>query len=273
MDIKDYFLGKIGITEGMHILMHSSMREIRKAFPGLTAENLISSLQEIITANGSLIMPAFTYCFFEKEKNEIFNPLTSPSKVGIVSELFRQKTDVVRTSSPTHSFALWGKVTDFIDENNNPTSPLGKRSIPDWLAKSQDSYVLGLGTDFGSFTFGHFLETLAPVPWHDTFCWKYLKVKPVGRSVSGKTKLIQVPGCSKSFVNFESHLKSKKILEPLPKPMYRGYFLSVETIIKEGLAYFKKRAYNLLCPMGTCQACDERWFAHLDEINTMIKSK
>ncbi|WP_337866630.1 AAC(3) family N-acetyltransferase [Ignavibacterium sp.] len=119
---------------------------------------MINDLKNIITNNGSIIFPVFTYCFTKSTGDyEIFHPAKSISKVGILSETFRLSSEVIRTSSTTHSFALWGKITNEIYTTNSPESPLGKGSVLDWLTKNLNLYVLMLGTNFSSLSYVHYL--------------------------------------------------------------------------------------------------------------------
>jgi len=248
-----------GIKAKDIIMLHASFKKIRTAFDDILPEEFISDLLNRITTEGSLIVPAFTYCFKKTYgSHEIFNILDSPSKVGIISESFRKMEGVIRTSSPTHSFSLWGKVTKFIDQNNSPESPLGKGSVLEWFSTQSDSHLLFLGTDFNSFTFGHYLEVIAPVPWSDFSPWDHLDVEKAGISTEGIVKLKELPGCSKSFINFENYLLRNNTIKKKYFHQLDYYYLDTEKILKEGLTFFRNNYRELLCPEGTCKACDSR---------------
>ena len=254
----------------MHILMHSAFRSFREQFPGITIEELIDAIQQIITPEGSLIMPAFTYCFKKSSGNyEIFDRIKKPSKVGAVSEVFRKQPEVLRTASPTHSFALWGVVKEKITETNAPESPLGKGSMPDWLTHKPHSYVVLLGTDFSSLSYGHYLEIMAPIPWADVSPWSHLGVEKIGVSTSGEQSLIEIPGCSKSFRSFEKYLLERGFIKPMMRGTLRSFLIPVSLLYREGLMYYRSFPEQLLCHPGTCRACDERWEYYLN----IIKNK
>lgn len=258
MRLTDY-LRALGLQPEMHILLHTAFRKIRTAFPDVSAENVVTSIQEIITAQGSLLMPAFTYCFKKSfGEYERFDRANSPAKTGYLSEVFRQMPNVIRTASPTHSFSLWGKVAHAIAAGNSPESPLGADSVLEWLHQKPDSYVLMLGTDFTAFTFGHYLEIAAPVPWHDFSPWAYQGVEPIGVSISGAQRLKEVPGCSKAFVNFEQYLLAHEKVQPFSQLGLHGYLLSIEWLYHAGLKFFKNSFAQLLCAAGSCEACDSR---------------
>ena len=258
MELKSFFI-ELGIKQGDNVLVHSSYRNIKKAFPGVSIESFIKNLQELITPEGSLVFPAFTYCFKKTNTEyEIFDMSFSPAKTGAAADVFRTMPEVIRTSSPTHSFSLWGKINEFISYTNSPQSPLGKGSVLDWFAENDNSYILMAGVDFSSFSFGHYLEIIADVPWRDFSPWDYLSVQPTGISVEGEIDLKEIPGCAKSFIRFENFLITNNIIEDRNKEDIKFSFIPVKTIITHGINFFRDNHDILLCPKGTCKACDAR---------------
>jgi len=257
-ELQKYILA-LGLRPRHHVLLHNAYRKIRSAFPGISIAALIEAMQEIITPNGSLIMPAFTYCF-EKSTgdHEIFDQHNSPSKVGAVSEAFRSMPGVVRTASPTHSFSMWGKITHQIPASNSPESPLGEGSVLDWLAKNSSTYILLLGVNFSAMSFCHYLEIKAPAPWADFSPWDYMHVNKVGVSKQGNQPLREIPGCAKAFVNFEQELVSRDLLQLVSQAELTTYYVSVELLLREGMPYFRNHPERLLCAFGSCPACDVR---------------
>lgn len=204
-------------------------------------------------------MPAFTYCFaLTAGSGDVFDYKHSPSKTGAVSEYFRRMEGTVRTSSPTHSFTMWGEAAKHIPAGNSPKSPLGKGSVPDWMANNPDTYILMMGTDFHSFTFGHYLETAAPVPWADISPWEHLCVRKAGVSVNGVQELIELPGCSKSFVNFENYLLGRGLIKKYLFNTCPVYYVPVSLLMTAGLQYFRNYGSELLCNDDKCRPCCER---------------
>jgi len=253
------YLENIGIRKGQQVMVHTSFRRFRSAFPGITIEEFIDCLKQKITNEGSLIMAAFTYCFKRNDdEHEIFDHKKSPGKVGAVPEVFRQNSDVLRTSSPTHSFSLWGKVTESISKDNSPESPLGAGSVLDWMTNQTDSFIFLVGVDFGALSYGHYLENMSGMPWADISPWDYLQVERIGVSSSGNQQLRELPGCSKPFKNFERYLLDQQIIRYHDNKGLKSLFLPVDLLYREGLKYFNSHQDELLCPAGTCRACDTR---------------
>lgn len=268
----DSFLKNIGIDRGQNIIVHASFRSILNAFPGINAAVFLSSIQNIIGSDGSLIIPAFTYCFQKTMiDNDRFNRENSASKVGFISEYFRGMPMVIRTSSPTHSFSLWGNVSRYIHFSNSPESPLGNDSALSWLTSQPNSYIFMIGCNFSSMSFLHHLEIIYDVPWKDFFPWTYMNVIPVGISISGEQKLKEVPGCSKSFVNFEKYLLENELIFQYKVNNTSCYYLSIKKLIKDAEYFFKTRFLNLLCEKGSCKACDSRRDFYISSVKGKTK--
>jgi aminoglycoside 3-N-acetyltransferase len=253
------FLEDLECRAGNHVVVHSSFRSVRSAFPDLTIEELIGALQSAVTSSGSILIPAFTYCLKQKSGSQrVFARETTPSEVGAVSEVFRGAPGVVRTSSPTHSFGLWGCAAEELTAQNCPASPLGEGSPMDWLAAKGESRILLLGTDFSSLSFCHYLEIMAPVPWYDYFPWEHLGLLPIGMTVEGEVPLREVPGCSKGFVALERHLLARGSVRPVTRHGLRVVSMAVPVVLEEGLRFLRSTPELVLCPRGSCAACDSR---------------
>jgi len=261
------FFDKISIKPAHHYILHSSFSAIKSNTSYDNAETFLLDLMSAITPYGSLIMPTFTYNFVKKDNShEIYEKFTSKSWTGYLTEYFRELPYVYRTSAPTHSFAVWGDVLNYIDKYDNPKSPLGKESLMDWLTKTPNTHILLLGVDFRSLSYGHYLEVTAPVPYANIFCWDYMNILPKAESIEGIFDLIEVPGCSQSFNSFQNFLEENNIIKPIYFNKLKIYNLEVKTIYEYGIKYFCKNYKFLLCPQGKCKACDER-YAKLDKLS------
>ncbi len=268
------FFKTVELQKGQHVMLHSAFRQIRKAFPHTRIKDMLAALQAIITPAGSLIMPTFTYCFKKSQGyHDVYDPIQSPSKVGAVSEVFRKMPAVVRTASPTHSFALWGEICHHISSDNAPQSPLGKNSVLDWLTAQPNTFILLLGADFSSLSYLHYLEVKAPVPWHDYSPWDYMHVEKTGVSVHGEQKLKQIPGCARSFTHFEQYLIHQNLISKKTFRELTYYFIPVKLLYAAGIPYFRKYPHKLLCPGKSCPACQARRSAYQDTIKALESKK
>ncbi|MBF1411155.1 MAG: AAC(3) family N-acetyltransferase, partial [Prevotella histicola] len=68
---------QLGMKTGSIICIHASMKEFYN-YQG-TAEELIKKIQNIITTEGTLIMPSYPDPRYQKEPSYIFNPKTDPT--------------------------------------------------------------------------------------------------------------------------------------------------------------------------------------------------
>lgn len=254
------YLTELGLSKGMHVLVHCSYRTIRKVMDVRSISELITTIQQIVTNKGSVIMPAFSYCYRRMDNtHDVFDKHNTESKVGAVSEVFRRSAKVKRTASPTHSFSIWGRAAMEIPETNAPTSPLGKGSVCDWMTKTENTYVLLLGVNFTSLSYAHYLENITLVPWHDLSPWDYMYVEKIGVSTVGEQVLTQLPGCSKSFVNFQKYLEEKNQIVPFRVNGVDSFLIPVSVLFKEGCIFFQNHPDKLLCKPGSCPTCDERY--------------
>lgn len=256
------FIELLPAINGKHVILHASLRYYKKKYPGLSPDDLFSTLLHIIGNEGSLIMPSFTYCFKKDTGYDLFDKNSTPSKVGALSEIFRLRYAKFRTSSPTHSFCLWGDIGNFITPENNPSSPLGYNSVLDILYQSKDSYILHLGTDLTSCSSLHYFENILPVPYKDTMCWIYMNISPIGVSITGETILSEIPGCSKSFNRLSEHVESANILSTHPAADSIKLY-KLDSLLSLCRQVLEKDPLFLLCASGTCIACDIRRKAHI----------
>ena len=271
MSLAEYF-NRLGIRAGQHLILHAAYRQIRGAFPGYRIEFFLQMLMNQVGDDGSLIMPSFTYNFRRKGYPDMrFDRDKSPSHVGAVSETFRSMPGVIRTSGPTHSFCLWGRAAAEISAENSPASPLGAGSALEWLAGQSLGFVTMIGVNFTAFSFGHYLENAAPVPWHDVSPWEHLKVEPVGLHIGSEQHLVELPGCSQSFVRFEKYLLDHGYIKPVKEGALRAYHIPVGVLLEQGIPFYRDQPQELLCEPGACPACDERWTFFLKSLKDLKK--
>ncbi|MCQ1530714.1 AAC(3) family N-acetyltransferase [Lutispora saccharofermentans] len=94
----------IGVKRTDTLLVHSSMKSVGIVENG--ADTVLDAFMEYMK-DGLLIFPTHTWAQMNDEYN-IFNPETEPSCVGILSNIFRKRPNVIRSLHPTHSVAAYG---------------------------------------------------------------------------------------------------------------------------------------------------------------------
>ena len=143
------------------LLMHSSLKSMGYVEGG--AETVIAALREVLTEEGTLLIPTLSYA--TSCADLYFSNLETPSCVGAITEAFRKMPGVRRANHPTHSVSAIGKYRDEMvadalldDTPVGPHSPF--RKLPDYHGK-----ILLLGCPFARNTFMHGMEEIAGVPY------------------------------------------------------------------------------------------------------------
>ena len=153
-------LTALGIKPGMKLMVHSSLKSFGEVENG--ADTVLDALFEIVTEEGTIMMPSFNH---GKPYNEgdIYDPLTTPTVNGLIPETFRKRKGVSRSINPTHPFAAWGKNHEYYLEDHQKTDAFGIDSPLHRLMKD-DGYCLLLGVGYLANTFHHCVETCENVP-------------------------------------------------------------------------------------------------------------
>ncbi|WP_096154900.1 MULTISPECIES: aminoglycoside N(3)-acetyltransferase [Bacillus] len=163
----------LGVKEGMTLIVHSSLSLIGWVCGG--APTVIMALQEVLTEEGTLVMPTHTGNnsdpadwgnppvpkeWWQPIRDEMpgFMPEVTPTFfMGAIPESFRKFPNVLRSHHPTVSFAAWGKYANYITEKHPLTKELGYES-PLGKIYRLDGHVLLLGVGYDSNTSMHLAE-------------------------------------------------------------------------------------------------------------------
>src|SRR5438067_1786985 len=158
-------LEELGIVSGATALVHSSMEEISRRVPSMTAIRVVKILQELVGADGTLVMPTFPFLgkqLHYVETGRKFDVMRTPSQVGLITEVFRRMPGVVRSMHPTHPFAAWGRHAEDLTNAHHLGGTFDAQS-PIFRLQEYDGLVLGLGTGLrDSFTILHVAEECHP---------------------------------------------------------------------------------------------------------------
>ncbi len=152
----------LGLVRGDVLLVHTSLRSLGFVQGGPDA--VIDALMETVGDEGTLAFPTFTIVGSMSETlmdpKYVFDPATSASTTGKITDVFRAREGVYRSVHPTHSVAAWGRraieltATHLEDGSNfGPSSPFGK-------LLEFDGKTVGLGVNFGPVTMYHAYEDM-----------------------------------------------------------------------------------------------------------------
>jgi aminoglycoside N3'-acetyltransferase len=152
-------LGIAGIGKGDAVLVHSAFG----AFRGYTGKptDVLKVLDDLVGANGTILMPSlpFTGSAIEYVRSGAVTDIDrTPSRSGLLTELFRRQKGTFRSVHPTHPVLARGaRAEAMIAGHAEALSPCGKSSPFASLLDAKGK-ILFLGVDIRAMTFFHYLE-------------------------------------------------------------------------------------------------------------------
>lgn len=158
-------LEALALPAGSIVFVHSSLKALGYVEGG--AATVVDALRTVIVdrGGGTLAMPTFTGSggmYDTLRSGEVFCCRTSPSRVGAITELFRQQPGVRRSLHPTHSVAALGRQAEWLLEAHHRCVGAFGEGSPLARLLEAGGQLLGLGTSLGPVTFYHVLEDLRP---------------------------------------------------------------------------------------------------------------
>ena len=154
-------LKSLGLKEGDVVVVHSSLKSMGHVDGG--ANTVIDALINVVGKKGTILFPTLTYspCYLTLK----FDLNKTPSCVGNISEIFRNREGVVRSFHPTHSVSAFGKLANEITKDHFlDDTPVGKNS-PYQKLINLNGKILMLGCGLRPNTFMHAVEEVACAPY------------------------------------------------------------------------------------------------------------
>lgn len=155
---------RLGLQEGDLLYIHSSLRALGYVAGG--AGTVIDALLEAVGPGGTLVLPTFTLVRGMKETldggTHVFDPATSPSTVGKLTNCFLARPGVLRSEHPTHSVAALGPLAGEVTATHLEEGMNFGQGTPFEKILEGDGKVVGLGVDFSPITFYHTFEEYHP---------------------------------------------------------------------------------------------------------------
>lgn len=170
-------LNALGIKQGDHIIVHSSLRAMGWIAGG--AQAVVEALIETVTSSGTIIMPAQSgdnsepaYWMLPPVPQAWHEPirqsipafdvhLTPLREMGKIADCFHRHPETIRSPHPAHSFIAWGKnAVDWMDEH--PIGDSFGMSSPLGTMLGTDVKIVMIGVSYEACTALHLSEYLAP---------------------------------------------------------------------------------------------------------------
>ncbi|MCE9612759.1 MAG: AAC(3) family N-acetyltransferase [Lentisphaerae bacterium] len=147
-------LRRLGLKPGMDVMAHSSLSRIGHVAGGV--DTVIDALLAVLGARGTLLMPSFNHGLAT-----VYNPLTTPTINGAISDAFWRRPAAVRSLQGTHAVAAIGPRAASYCAGHveagiwSSDSPIGRLI-------HGGGHILGLGVTLVTATAYHIAEVSVP---------------------------------------------------------------------------------------------------------------
>ena len=149
----------LGVEEGDTLLVHSSYKSFGDVDGG--PQTVIQALEAALGPEGTLIMPTFNFDF---NKGVPWDVRTTPSKMGVLTELVRQDPRARLVFHPFYSFAILGKYADRLGGLRYKSSY--ERNSVFGRLRDLDGKIMVIGLSYtNSMTFFHHIEQMEGVEY------------------------------------------------------------------------------------------------------------
>jgi aminoglycoside 3-N-acetyltransferase len=149
----------LGVTGGDTLLVHSSYKSFGEVDGGPATVN--RALEAALGAEGTLIMPTFNFDF---NKGSPWDVRTTPSKMGVLTELVRTDPRAKRVFHPFYSFAILGKHAEMLGSLRYK-SAYERNSVFGKL-RDLNGKIMVIGLSYtNSMTFFHHIEQIEGVDY------------------------------------------------------------------------------------------------------------
>jgi aminoglycoside 3-N-acetyltransferase len=175
----------LGVQPGSLMLVHSSLSSFGRVEGG--AAMVAQALLDSVAPNGTVIVPTFNYGSLP------FDPATTQSLTGAISDAFWRLPGAVRSRHPTHAFAAVGPLAQEMMADHHNMDPLGHTSPLGRLAR-RDGWVLLIGCDHRANSLIHTAEESMKVPYVGR-----TRTAAILRGNEVTEVTVRRPGCSNGF--------------------------------------------------------------------------
>ncbi len=237
-------LADLGLRAGDTVVMHSSLSCFGKVEGG--AETVIDALLEVLGATGTLVAPTFSF------DSGVFDPVTTPSQTGAITEALRHRKGAIRSQHPTHSVVAIGRLAEVITEDHHKVEAFARGSAL-FKVLQANGRILQLGTDHTTNSMIHVAEEIAGVPYLDRQGLVGFK-RPDGRI---QHKWIRRPGCSRGFTALEKPLRERQLITETLVGKCRARLMPARGVVEVAVELLKADPEALLCSRPDCGSCAE----------------
>ena len=233
----------MGVRAGDLLLVHSSLKSIGRVQGG--AETVAHALVDVVSPDGTVFVPTFNF------GQHPWDPKTTPSMVGAITEAFRHLPGAQRSLQSTHPVSAIGPRAAEILSGHEKTHPFGVDSPLGQLWKL-NAWVLLLGCGHNSSSMIHIAEEEADVP--------YLYRTRVQTIIDGDRRFevtVRRPGRSNGFFKIDAPLRARGAIIDGRVGDAPSMFMRADDIVQTALGMLRNDVTALLCDDSACEICME----------------
>ena len=233
------------MSPGDLLIVHSSLSSFGHVAGG--ADAVARTLLDAVSPDGTVFVPTYTYARVQ------FDPGTSPSFDGAITEAVRRMPGAVRSKHPTHSMAGVGPAAaEVLAGHEALTSPFGPDS-PIWRLWQRDAKVLLIGVDHRANSMIHVAEESLNLPYLNRT--RVAQVVRPGAAVEEVT--LRRPGCSAGFNKIDASLRrGSKVLQAKVGDASL-VLVRARDVVAAAEAMLRADPAALLCDRPACERCAE----------------
>lgn len=149
----------LGVEAGDTLLVHSSYKSFGPVDGG--PQTVIQALEQALGPDGTLIMPTFNFDF---NKGQAWDVRSTPSKMGVLTEVVRKDPRAKRVFHPFYSFAILGKHAEMLGSLRYKSAY--ERGSVFGKLRDLDGKIMVIGLSYNdSMTFFHHIEQMEGVDY------------------------------------------------------------------------------------------------------------
>lgn len=244
-------LRNVGLTAGDHLFVHSSLRQIGPIDGG--ADALIDALLETVGTEGTLAMPAFNYS--RPLPIPCFDVSSTPSRAGLLTEMYRRRPGTLRSLHPSHSVAAQGRRAPQFLAEHLEHGALTMGSPIDRMAQA-GAYILLIGVTHLANSCIHIGESYAGIRKF----YREEGAPPVAKIRLPDGKIIEYQldcsaSCSMAFNSVEFPLRHQGLIVDLMIGQAESFLMKGKDVINVVVEMLRERRDALLCNRDSCRSC------------------
>ena len=235
----------LGVRSGDLLIAHSSYKSFGPSGVQGGPRSVAQALVKVVSSSGTAFVPTFTYgC-------DAYDPAASPSRDGVITEMFRTLPRAIRSAHPTHAVAGIGPKAAAILDGHDRVHAFARES-PLWRLWVRNSWVLLIGVGHFANSAAHVAEELLEMP--------YLDRRRRARVTRGDGMIEEVelrrPGCSDAWDAVLAEPLRPHVAQTMVGES-RFQLMRAQDIVDVTAQLLRRDPRSLLCNRPTCDACEQ----------------